>query len=344
MKTESAETSSKESPIGGSGDGLPSQSVTFESKATNRYKIVDYIRGFAALSVCVCHLQYNLPLSASEFLQNGNLGVPAFFVISGFIIPYSMNKSKYRIKHIWRFLLKRLVRLQPTLWAALIITFALSRLATSLKGEVSIFPMESLLLNMAYIGYPAENPVIWSLIVEVKYYLLISLLFPILFSRNKWIMISGFGALMLACLGVSNQCADLRFTPYFLLGFTACYLAIGRVGNLEAFVLVLLTVGVSVKDLSLPQGATGLLTFLLIVLNPKVTFAPGMLLGEISYSLYLLHYPLGVKFINFLSTKLGGSWCWALFGFGVGICIASAILLSRLIERPSSKLSQRIVY
>src|ERR1035441_2897196 len=43
----------------------------------------------------------------------GWLGVEIFFVISGFIIPYSLYKAGYRVSDFTRFLLKRIARLDP---------------------------------------------------------------------------------------------------------------------------------------------------------------------------------------------------------------------------------------
>ena len=74
----------------------------------DRITNLDLLRGVAALAVCLFHFDYDGALgipSVSHVLSYGYLGVQMFFVISGFIIPYSMLRSGYRIKNIKGFLI-----------------------------------------------------------------------------------------------------------------------------------------------------------------------------------------------------------------------------------------------
>src|ERR1700744_343395 len=62
-----------------------------------RLQAVEYVRGLAAFAVMWFHFTYRLPdgvLRTSGLY--GYLGVHAFFVISGFIIPYAMDARDYR--------------------------------------------------------------------------------------------------------------------------------------------------------------------------------------------------------------------------------------------------------
>ena len=43
----------------------------------------------------------------------GWLGVEMFFVVSGFVIPWALHRGGYRLKDYGRFLLKRVLRLDP---------------------------------------------------------------------------------------------------------------------------------------------------------------------------------------------------------------------------------------
>ena len=80
-----------------------------------RLQAVEYTRGVAAFMVMWFHFTYLLPdgvLRASGLY--GYLGVEAFFVISGFIIPYSMDLRHYRLgRDSWTFIGRRIIRLEP---------------------------------------------------------------------------------------------------------------------------------------------------------------------------------------------------------------------------------------
>jgi hypothetical protein len=83
------------------------------------------LRGLAALAVAWFHFINGQPafLQQHSFLQlsgaYGYLGVAAFFVISGFAIPYSLDVMKYRFPDdISKFLQRRFWRLYPAYIAA----------------------------------------------------------------------------------------------------------------------------------------------------------------------------------------------------------------------------------
>src|SRR5438874_1620600 len=97
----------------------------------NRIAILDPLRGLAALGVAWFHFTHGNPV----FLPTGTLkasgqygwtGVAAFFVISGFVLPYSMHRAGYRVRSHWRtFALKRLIRLDPPYLASILLALGL---------------------------------------------------------------------------------------------------------------------------------------------------------------------------------------------------------------------------
>jgi peptidoglycan/LPS O-acetylase OafA/YrhL len=83
-----------------------------------RFQSIQIMRGIAASMVVLYHFGYSndnflaaFPSFGSLF-KYGDLGVWMFFVISGFVIPYAMHSTSYRLSDsAWPFLLRRLVRL-----------------------------------------------------------------------------------------------------------------------------------------------------------------------------------------------------------------------------------------
>src|ERR1700730_14179989 len=74
---------------------------------------IDVLRGLASLLVCWYHIANRNLIDVGSILAasgaHGNVGVPIFFVISGFVIPYSLYRGGYRISNFLRFVTKRIV-------------------------------------------------------------------------------------------------------------------------------------------------------------------------------------------------------------------------------------------
>ena len=99
-----------------------------------RYQLLDSWRGLACLVVVLHHAGYFLLIRGAEAPVGGwtawaqagivelyhrmNLGVPVFFVISGYCIAASMDAHRTRRASPWRFLGRRAWRIYPPYWAA----------------------------------------------------------------------------------------------------------------------------------------------------------------------------------------------------------------------------------
>jgi peptidoglycan/LPS O-acetylase OafA/YrhL len=105
----------------------------------NKIQSLGFLRGIAVLMVCFCH--FGAPLiegsAFSELFKlfkiYGECGVQVFFVISGFVIPLSMDKGGYRIVKYFTFLYKRVLRLHPPYLFALFLTFAIVVVSNQVK-------------------------------------------------------------------------------------------------------------------------------------------------------------------------------------------------------------------
>lgn len=311
---------------------------------TSRQHMTDYLRGVAALMVCLCHFRHALPQSLDTFVHDaGALGVQVFFVISGFIIPFSLARSNYRLTSFPRFILKRIARLQPPLLAGLALTFVLSHAAIWYKGAgAASFDLRAFLQTALYMRIPSENPVVWTLIVEAKYYLFIGLLHPLLFSRDARVRLGSFALCVLASATALRLIPDLAHLPLFLMGFAACQYKLGLASWREAAALALLAAASAWPGSTGAQIATGLLAAVLVTIQAGPQWKSGLFLGSISYSLYLIHFPVGVKLLNLILPRIGWPWYMLMLPVTLAACIAVAALLWKLAENPSAQWSQKV--
>ena len=95
--------------------------------ASQRYPLLDALRGIAALSVAFYHLGpkslagVDSPLAEglTRLFALGAHGVEIFFVISVFVIAASIGERRTTGRYIGKFALKRSLRLDPPYWVSI---------------------------------------------------------------------------------------------------------------------------------------------------------------------------------------------------------------------------------
>ena len=68
------------------------------------------------------------------------------------------------------------------------------------------------------------------------------------------------------------------------------------------------------------------------------------LFGEISYSVYLIHFPIGVKLLNLISGHLNPRYYVFLFILTLIIVSGISMVFWKFIEKPAGDLSNKIKY
>lgn len=148
-----------------------------------RLELLDYGRFFAAVIVVLFHYTFNgiangkidsivhiIPLI--DFTKYGYLGVELFFMISGFVILHS---AKNRTPA--QFAVSRAVRLYPSYWFAVVFT---SIFAVYWGGDLmSVYPTQVIVnftLLQNYLGVGHVDGVYWTLVYEIKFYVLVFVL------------------------------------------------------------------------------------------------------------------------------------------------------------------------
>lgn len=314
---------------------------------------LDLLRAVASLVVCWFHFIHILPDGLLKSIGNYCwLGVEAFFVVSGFVIPWSLHRGGYRLKQYGRFMLKRLVRLDPPYVVSIVLVLVLAYLSTFsqlYRGKPFGIDWAQVVLHFGYLNVffpdkPWLNPVFSTLAIEFEYYLLMGLLFPLLAHQSASVRRATLLVFVLSCLALPTDKHLPHYAPLFALGIIAFQLKSGVVGQREGAVAILLVSLVALagsNPLFVPVGLASLAVIMFVRnTNPCIAF-----FGSISYSVYLLHLPLGSRVLS-----LGSNWAhtfWAKLGVIVvafAVTIAAAYLLYRFIERPSQNLSRRIKY
>jgi peptidoglycan/LPS O-acetylase OafA/YrhL len=324
--------------------------------ADNRVHSVDALRGIASLAVCFHHLTGGnrsfLPDGPIKSIGSyGWLGVAVFFVISGFIIPFALHKAGYDLRHYGTFVLKRIVRLDPPYLATIALIIPLGYLAAQAPGFAGPpyhVTATQVALHLAYLnvffGDNWLNPVFWTLAIEFQYYLLVGLLFPLIAHRDLRVRLGLFAGLGLAAALVPQGVFIFHWIFLFLMGMLVFQYQVGLVGRRGFWVALALLVAGTCYILGPLVSAVGVGAALTIAFV-RVTNRVLVFLGAISYSLYLIHVPvgakavnLGVRFVTGMPAKL------ALLAAGLALSIAAAYVLYRFVEKPAQKWSSAIRY
>jgi peptidoglycan/LPS O-acetylase OafA/YrhL len=319
--------------------------------------VLNFLRAFAALSVCLYHFVctttgYITTDWILNFFSQGKYGVQLFFVISGFIIPWSMWKSDYSLKNFFVFLLKRLARLEPPYLMSLILAITILMMRKALLGasdNLQDLSFNRIALHFGYLipffkDYTWINQVYWTLAVEFQYYLFIAIIFiPLV----KW----GFPArviiyLILLSAGFTVNSDFLPYwLPVFLLGILVFLFRSKQINAIEYYMVTVITISVGACLYTYGELIYMLLPVVMILYFSNFEFKIGNFFGEMSYSLYLIHPIIGATFINVLShhVQYPAAKILVIIG-GLAVTIVGSWIMYRFVELPSKKLSSRLKY
>ena len=326
-------------------------------KGPQRLPVLDMLRGIASFAVCWYHVTHgNVAFLPPGLLKSsgkfGWLGVEMFFVISGFVIPFALARSGYRLTNCGTFLFKRIARLDPPYFAsiALILVLAyLSAKAPGFQGPPFEFSWPQTLLHIGYLNaffdYPWLNPVFWTLAIEFQYYILLALAFPLLTTPRNAVRLTTMSLLGVLAVAFPARQFVFHWLFLFLFGIVTFHFQGGRINRMTYFVQLLIIAVGAFFCYGILICLTGLGSALIIgFVN---VHQPGVLgwLGKISYSLYLLHAPIGGRIIN-LSSRFAMTMPAKFLAVILATAgsIAAAWLLHKFVEYPAQRWSAAIGY
>jgi peptidoglycan/LPS O-acetylase OafA/YrhL len=307
---------------------------------------VEGLRGIASLCVAWFHLtnqyQWGFVRASGSW---GWLGVEAFFVISGFVIPYSLWTSDYKLKNFAQYMGRRALRIEPPYVISIFLTLVLwklSTLAPSFSGSAFEFGSVQILLHLFYLipftHYTWISPVYWSLAYEFLFYITIGLLYGLLFSRHiAWSLALAFG--IFACSGDA-------MVFLFIIGIASMRYRVGIDPVTVAAAFSILAAVPLAYALGPPLAIVGLVTAAIIAfVNLDRLTRPLAFLGTISYSLYLTHVPIGGRVVN-LGLRFGTSELYTLIlsTVALSVSILFAWIFYLLVERTATRIAYVVSY
>lgn len=318
-----------------------------------RLASLDAARGLAALSVAWFHFCGSPSMQSVPWLKvlghYGWAGVEAFFVISGFIVPASFAAFGTNLSDSARFMMRRLIRLYLPFLGALALAVSLnvaSSLTPIYRGTGSVLPTGAeWFCNIAYACEFTDHawiiPVFWSLAIEIQFYLLLMLLVPLTALKSGRWLLAVLLLAMLALAPITPKAVVLHDLPLFACGFFAW---LWQAGKVRAGQGALLVSGILLL-ISQTHGGVAVAGATLTLLLAQFVKRPGPILiwlGTISYSLYLIHIPVGGRVINLAQrvtdSPLGLTLAWLAATIA---SLVAAYFCWRWLEAPAQRLSRR---
>lgn len=319
--------------------------------------VLNFLRGFAAISVCLYHFVctttgYIQTDWILDFFSIGKYGVQMFFVVSGFIIPWSMWRANYQIKNFFVFLLKRLARLEPPYLVSLILAITILAMRKAILGtsdNLQDLSFNRIALHFGYLipffkDYTWINQVYWTLAVEFQYYLFIAIVFiPLV---NWGFPVRAIIYLIFLSAGfIINSDFLPYWLPVFLLGILVFLFRSKQIKIMEYYLVTIITISVGSCLYTFGELVYMLLPVVMILFFSNFEFKLGDFFGDMSYSLYLIHPIIGATLINVASHHVTHpiGKIFVIAG-GLVVTIFSSYVMYRLVELPSKKLSSRLKY
>jgi len=369
-----------------------------EGAVSRRLPEVDGLRGLAAATVVLHHSLAVLPpiahdthaegLTALNVLKYSPLDVFVvgtqvpllFFLVSGFVLALPFVDG--RAPGLFRYLVRRVTRIWPVYAAACVLAFlaatllggkAIASLTGWPAGPVWQSPVTgravvqhlTLVTNFPHAGF---DPVLWSLVHEMR----VSLVFPllaalVLWQRRWWLAVAAsiavaYAAIRLMPPGNGHSTSYVQTAVY--LQFFVCGIVLARHRTavidrvraarassrvaLAAASLLLYTSPQWMPDVgqfaaleTVLPGAVGFLVLAIGAPRPGALLRtrPMQYLGRISYSLYLVHALVLLALLHLFYGRLPlAVLLVALWPLALGL----ATLGERYVERPSAALGRRL--
>jgi peptidoglycan/LPS O-acetylase OafA/YrhL len=307
-------------------------SLPLEPRQNSRNKILSSLqvfRALAAIFVVLCHATqafqaYYQINPFNGFFLFGFSGVHIFFVLSGFIIYHIHSQDIGQPQVFIKFIKKRSIRIYPIYW-----------LSSTLYLLISVFLLHKdikfniILQNIFLVTMPEAwiNPVAWTLAYEIFFYFIFSwlilnqklgsfiiyiyvvaIIVPPLLSflnlpyANQYTilfffgLLSSFAAHKLSTLPGKNRISFLSFIAGFALFISTVIYYLNH--HLSDPVIWPVTIGFGLSSSLMMMSVLSETLEKFFKKQKLLNF-----LGDASYSIYLLHYPILQELMIYLKSQ-----------------------------------------
>ena len=362
----------------------PPPPTIVHARHAERMRYIDTLRAVAALLVVWLHsaaifgrINTHTPAPDNwlaivpDRIDVGHIGVVVFFLISGFVIPFSIRAET--VAPASSFLIKRFFRIFPAYW----LSVPLAAAANFWIWGTS-FDRRDLIINFAMLqdafGVRPAAAIYWTLSVEMIFYLLcvLLLLTGSLFRMRRVGALSALLAIAFAAMlpmygrmrPPMSESAVLWFLNLSVMLWGTLYRGwidsapmerdrFGRWmlgGLLIGYVIVLPAIAFASSAYMRNTMATYVIGFAIFLLGTRVVRIETRLtdwLGRISYSIYLFHTIVFISIAWWLLKQPENSW-WRAHALGTYAAVATLIALAiadlvyRFVERPGIRIGHRL--
>jgi peptidoglycan/LPS O-acetylase OafA/YrhL len=323
------------------------------NRRKNLYQI-NFLRAVASISVCLFHLACGNPNLLGknnliyQLLDRNDLRVNVFFIVSGFIICYTLP-TNYQLRNFGSFFKKRLMRVEPPYLMSILLTLIVAYIASLVTHNLMIISWKNLLYHIGYLNNFTTNTYInvvyWTLGIEFQFYIIIGLLFPFINKSVYFLTLIIISLLASSYIKINNTSLIFEHLPLFSVGILMYFISYNKNKHPKSILICLMLLTLFVIALSkLEDLYVSLFTICII----SIPFPNSKLIGflsKISYSLYLIHVPIGGRIINlslrFVKTD---SQRYLTIAIAFALSIIVAYLFHFIIEKPAIKWSKNMRY
>ena len=313
---------------------------------------LDGIRGI--LATCIVFLHFGINSFITRVTHGAATGfifplaVDVFFLLSGFVLTAAQDRAA---RHdLPKFVKKRLLRLVPVFY----VSTALVLINAKPDYDYRMAPLE-VLLGVPFTGQDAANSPSWSVTWELYLPIAAYALAPMLPQRLAWhpVMLP----IVLAGLAMADVAVAGGESHYFVravLGLAGGHLLFKASPSIRMtwrsqhtyllfaalFVVMLAASFVPMFAAAIPFIACGLILSGAANDSALLSSRPVQLLGALSFTVYLAHIPV-LRVLELIFGKVLDSNP-VLKLIGIALSFALAWLLTRLVELPMMRLSQKL--